>query len=271
MAANCSSVAPVADALGPLVQAAAELLEVALDVLEDAEVDQRQSLGCAPLDLVERPLPGLEVDLGRRRRRQHELARPDPYAGRVARVERALAVEVADVMARVAGAREGREPERLVADDVDVLARHRRELAPEPVEVVAVEPPRAALEPARVDEVRRADLGDVHLQARVLAHEHARGAGVVEVDVREQQVADVGELEAALGEACLQLGHAGRRAAVLQREAVLGLEQVRADHPLVAEVAQVERLGHQLQPCQRSGSSQALTRGMSRFLNGLPV
>ena len=44
-----------------------------------------------------------------------------------------------------------------------------------------------------------------------------------------------------------------------------------ADHALVPEVVQVERLGHQLQPCQRSGSSQALTRGMSRFLNGLPV
>ena len=164
---------------------------MALDVLEDAEVDQRHSLGPRALDLVERPLPGLEVDLGRRRRRQHELARPDPHARRVARVERALAVEVADVMARVAGAREGREPERLVADDVDVLARHRRELAPEAVEVVAVQPPRAALEPARVDEVRRADLRDVHLQARVLAHEHARGAGMVEVDVGEQQVADV--------------------------------------------------------------------------------
>ena len=39
---------------------------------------------------------------------------------------------------------------------------HRRELAPEHVERVAVEPARARLEPARVDDVRRADLGDVH-------------------------------------------------------------------------------------------------------------
>ena len=76
--------------------------------------------------------------------------------------------------------------------------------------------------------MRRADLGDVHLQAGVLAHEHARGAGVVEVDVREQQVADVGELEAALGEPCLQLGHAGRGAAVQSARPVLGLEQVRS-------------------------------------------
>ena len=40
----------------------------------------------------------------------------------------------------------------------------------------------------------------MHLQARVLADEHACGAGMVEVDVGEQQVADVLELEPALGE-----------------------------------------------------------------------
>ena len=175
------------------------------------------------------------------------------------------------MVARVAGARKGREPERLVADDVDVLGRDWRELAPEPVEVVAVEPPRAALEPARVDEVRRADLGDVHLQPGVLADEHAGCARMVEMDVREQQVAHVGELEAALGEPRLQLGHARRRPAILQRGPVVGVEEVGADHPLVAEMAQVERLEHQLHPCQRSGSSQALTRGLSRLRNGRPV
>ena len=175
------------------------------------------------------------------------------------------------MVARVTGGRKARQAERLVAHDVDVVARDGRELAPEPVEVVSVEPPRAALEPARVDEVGRADLRDVHLQAGVLPHEHARRSRMVEVDVREQQVSYVGELEAALREARLQLRHAGRGPAVLQREPVLGLEQVRADHPLVAEVAQVERLGHQPHPCQRSGSSQALTRGLSRVRNGLFV
>jgi hypothetical protein len=37
----------------------------------------------------------------------------------------------------------------------------------------------------------------VHLQSRVLAHEHARGAGVVEVDVGQQQVPHVPQLQAA--------------------------------------------------------------------------
>ena len=139
----------------------------------------------------------------------------------------------------VPGSRPRLEAEHLSPDDVDVLRRDGDELAPEPVEVVAVQTPRAALEPTRVDEVRRADLGDVHLEAWVLAHEHSSGTGVVEVDVREQQVPDVGELEPLLREAGLQLGDAGRGAAVLEREPVLGLQEIDADHTLVAEVMQV--------------------------------
>ena len=80
----------------------------------------------------------------------------------------------------------------------DVLLRHGSELAPQRVERVAVETPGARFEPARIDQMRRAYLGDVHLQRRVLAHEHARRAGMVEMDVREQQVPQVLELEPAL-------------------------------------------------------------------------
>jgi hypothetical protein len=49
----------------------------------------------------------------------------------------------------------------------------------------------------------------------MLADQRAGGAGVVEVDVREQQVADVGELEPAVGESLLQRREAGRRPAVV--------------------------------------------------------
>src|SRR5215218_8589915 len=63
-----------ADAVGPLAQSRAQLREVSLDVVGDAEVDQRQALGPPRLDLVERALPRVEVDLGRRRGREHELA-----------------------------------------------------------------------------------------------------------------------------------------------------------------------------------------------------
>jgi hypothetical protein len=44
-----------------------------------------------------------------------------------------------------------------------------------------------------------ADLGDMHLECWVFADDHAGGAGVIEVDVAQEQVADVREGEADVG------------------------------------------------------------------------
>src|SRR5436190_5202340 len=176
------------NAVGPFAEVDAELPEVAFDVVRDAEVDQRKSLRGAPLDLVERRVPRFEVDLRRRRRRHDVTRRLDPHADGVAGVERAVGAEVADVVVGVAGGGEALEAEHPLADDLDVRFRDGRELAPEAVERVAVEPPRAPLEPARVEEVRRADLRDVHAQGLVLPDERPRGARMVEMDVRQEQV-----------------------------------------------------------------------------------
>ena len=92
---------------------------------------------------------------------------------------------------------EAREPDDRVADDPDVLLGHGHELAPQLVERLAVQPPGACLEPARVDDVRRPDLGDVHRELRMLAHERPGGARVVEVDVGQEQVPEVADLHAA--------------------------------------------------------------------------
>ena len=58
---------PLPDALAPEPQLSAQAPEVVARLLDDAEVDQREPLGRAQLDLVDRALPGVEVDLGRRR------------------------------------------------------------------------------------------------------------------------------------------------------------------------------------------------------------
>src|SRR5215216_6285817 len=82
-----------ANAVCPLAQARAQLREVPEDVLGDAEVDQRQSFRPPRLDLLERALPGLEVDLGRRGGREHELAGLDPHTRGVPGIERAVCPE----------------------------------------------------------------------------------------------------------------------------------------------------------------------------------
>ena len=78
--------------------------------------------------------------------------------------------------------------------------------------IVAVEPARRALEPRRVDQVRSADLGDPDRQVGVPPHERAGRAGVVEVDVREQQVPEVGQLDTVLAEALDRAAAASRPA-----------------------------------------------------------
>jgi hypothetical protein len=205
-----------ADEVGPVVQIQAELREVRA-VLDDTEVDEREPVRVAPFDFLERLLPEIEVELRRRRRRQHGAAWLDADARRVARIERPVAVEVGDVVRRVPGRREAIEAEDVFADDVHVLLRYRREFAPERVERVAVQPSRASFEALGRDQVRCPDLRDVHLERRVLADEYAGGARVVEVDVAEQQMVNIRELDALLGEAALEGGDPRRGAAGEER------------------------------------------------------
>ena len=92
----------------------------------------------------------------------------------------------------------------------------------------------------RLRTMRGAELGDMDLELRVLAHEHARGAGVVEVDVAEEQVAQVRELEAVLLEPSFERRDAARGPAVEEREPVVGLEEVAPDDPLGAAMVEVD-------------------------------
>ena len=79
-------------------------------------------------------------------------------------------------------------------------------------------------EPFRVDEMGCTDRGDVDLESRMLADEHSGGPGVVEVDVRQEQVAEVGQLEPARTQLPLERADARRGAAVEQGRAVVGLQ-----------------------------------------------
>ena len=85
-----------------------------------------------------------------------------------------------------------------------------------------------------------ADLGHVHLYVWVVAHDRARGARVVEVDVREQQVPDVVEVEPTVGEPRLERRERRRRPDVEQGRAVVRLERVRGDAALDPGVQQVD-------------------------------
>ena len=71
--------------------------------------------------------------------------------------------------------------------------------------------------------MRRPYFGDMDLQRRMLAHEDTGSAGVIEMDVREEEVSQVAELEAVLVQHRMQAGDARRRPAVVERRTVVGL------------------------------------------------
>src|SRR5713101_3205175 len=242
------------DPTRPVRKSLPELGEVRLGVVGDAEVHERQPVRSSLSDLVDRPVPGVEVELRGRRRRQHGSLGLKPDAGRVAGVQASVTGEITDVVACVSRRGEALQSEHVRSDDSDVFLRNGCELSPERVEGVAVEPPSARFEPARIGQVRRAQLGNVHQQRRMLAHEDPGCARMVEVDVREEEVAQVLKLEAAPAQGGVQALKAGRRAAVVERRTVLGLDDVRRDDALGALMVEVERIrahGARILPCVR--------------------
>ena len=78
--------------------------------------------------------------------------------------------------------------------------------APDLLEVGAVHRRRRRDQPRRVDQVARADTVHPHLQVGVAGRERAGRAGVVEVDVRQQQVVEVLDGRAVAGQLGLQRG-----------------------------------------------------------------
>ena len=75
-----------------------------LRVVDHAEVRERQPRRLARGDEVDRALPRLDVDVGRRRRRAHVVRRRDAHAGDVADVGGPVgAVEVDDVVGGMTG------------------------------------------------------------------------------------------------------------------------------------------------------------------------
>jgi hypothetical protein len=139
----------------------------------------------------------------------------------------------------MAGCWPGFQVEHPVPDDLHRLLGNGRKLAPQPVEIVAVEPARAPLEPAGIDEVRRPDLAHVHPQPGAPARDHACCPRVIEMDMREHDVTKVPESEPAVTERRFQRLEAAARAAVDERRLVAE-QQIGRDDLRAAEVEEIE-------------------------------
>ena len=92
----------------------------------------------------------------------------------------------------------------------------------------------------RIDQVRRAAFVHVHRRVRAFGDERAGGAGMVEVDVREQDRAHVGEREAARRQRRDEAPAASSRPRVDEGHALWAMQQHGRDDPALAEKLEIE-------------------------------
>lgn len=141
----------------------------------------------------ERVLPDLQVDIRGRRRRQDEWRIVNANAGRVSDEGYSFRrVKVADVVRCVTGSVRNlkfarTERQRFGAfEDTQIFLRYRQGVAEKFVQRVWPQSRRAREQFARIDHVRRTQLVNINGNARIVAHQRAAGAGMVQMNVREQ-------------------------------------------------------------------------------------
>ena len=111
----------------------------------------------------------------------------------------------------------------------DVRLRYRGELAPQSIHVAAEEPRRAVEQPRRIDHVCRTALMHEHGDVRMLAHDRPCGTRVVQVNVRQHQVAHVAPSDAVRLQALLERTEARRWPRVNDGDTARALHNRRGD------------------------------------------
>jgi hypothetical protein len=124
--------------------------------------------------------------------------------------------------------------------DVDPPGRNGNELAPETVHILAVQAPGTGDELRGVDHVRRAALVHEDIDVGILSHERPGRAGVIEMDMREQDVPHIPHRHALLLERPLQVFDRGRRTWIDERNAGRAVQNRRRDDFRDAEKVEVD-------------------------------
>src|SRR5688572_7576245 len=168
------------------------------DFAEMRQVEFRWMQGA---DLRDRFQPRFDIQL-RRNKGWNRWTAADPHSGHVA-TENGVVPMIDMMMAGVAGSRDRANFELANTDDVVVLQnsnalrRHRVDLSPKPFHFVAVKASGGSDELCRIDQVGRAAWMDVDRRAEL--RETPGRAGVIEMNMAEENVPDVLKAEASLG------------------------------------------------------------------------
>jgi hypothetical protein len=182
-----------------------EFGDVRCGIVGPREVGEEEARGLALENCLEGFVPERQIDVGRGRSRINVREVVDADAARVADESDALVgVEIGDVMRGVAGRIgdvefAGAKRECLAAfEDLQIFLRDGKCFAKEDGELVAPEAGCAGDEFGWVGHVTGAVRVDVDFQIWIFADEFAAGAGVIEMDVGEEDGVEIGDREAVL-------------------------------------------------------------------------
>ena len=130
-------------------------------------------------------------------------------------------------------------------DDPDPLGGNRQERTPELVHPVTEHLGRTRQEPGRIDEMGSAPLVDVDQQPRMLGDQQPDGAGVIEVNVGEENGVKIGDPEPASIELGPQSGEGRPGPGIEQHGTGRGIEQVRGHVRFAAQMPDINgHVGH---------------------------
>src|SRR5688572_4273891 len=234
------------DPLRHFLEMAPQRLEMRSHLRYRAEVRHEQRVGRPRFDAIETRSPGREIDVWRRCRWQYVTAVDADSRGVPYECHAARRVQITHVMRGVA--RRVRDVERpatrfypfATGEGDERIARHGRNLSPEPIHPIAVQARGALNQLARVGKVPRSALVNEHPDMRMPADDRAGGTAVVQMNVRQQDVPHVGPADTVLLKRELERGQAGRGPGIHERDAPRGLDDRSRDRLGSAEKHQID-------------------------------
>ena len=233
--------------LDPSVEAFAKGGDVRGGILGKAVVRKEEALGFARENFREGFIPHREIDIGRRRGGKNVGAVVDADSGGVSDEGDAIElIEVADVMRSMARRVNNFDFARAEfesfasGEDTEILLRDGEHCSEEKFEFFAPEARGAGDEFGRIGHVGRAVLVHVNGEAGLFADERTGSAAVIEMNVREKNGVEIGDIEAVFAKALAKRGERGSGARVDKRVMTVGFEQRGADGVRVIDPVDVK-------------------------------
>ena len=153
----------------------------------------------------------------------------------------------------------------------DPVFGHRHDLAPERVHAVAVEPRGGTDQPRGIDQVRRADGMHEDLHVRLLAHDRPGAAGVIEMDVGDEDLGQLRGVESRRLDPGIERGESRGRSGLDQGQLVRSGQQVGVDDSVPALEPEIDGPDALVDLRRRAPGKRSLTPPPTHQTPGHPM